>query len=305
MKITLAISITAVALLTWFAYSWRATLINAYEDSWLLTEGERPIHIAWPEFSRSRDALFAMEQMAERREWRELKDFARKKMTDFMRSDDDDERNVASLAMRYALLAESCLGRLPYNITLYPVRSPEDFVMFRNRGRDVCLFNMFFFRELGVPDEVFHQAMEYPLQFADQTHRSIRFMTEAAHLSGDEQVAQKLEQVAGITCNDSFSKSPTPHPSSPSAQTTPISPTQPTSPQPTSASYHPLRSNVFVFGDPMLTLFVRMLAADPTNRRLADYAALSFILSGNKAKCQQLLRMCPVYGNQPLPPIYR
>ena len=298
MKITLAISITAVALLTWFAYAWRATLVNAYEDSWLVTDGERPVHVAWPEFSRSRDALYAMEQMAERREWRELKDFARGQMTAGMRSDDDDERNVASLAMRYALLAESCLGSLPYNITLYPVRSPEDFVMFRNRGRDVCLFNMFFFRELGLPDEVFHQAMEYPLQFADQTHRSIRFMTEAAHLSGDEAVARKLEQVAGEDYRHPMPpKTPTP-PSQPTA-------TQPTATEPTASAAQPLRSNIFVFGDPMLTLFVRMLAADPANRRLADYAALSFVLTGNKAKCQQLLRMCPVYGEQTLPPIYR
>lgn len=283
----IAIISIAVACVAWLCAAFPATLRNVYEDSWWIDTPHRSTYTAWPTWDADMECIYRMEQMAERREWRELLPYARRLMHENRESADKERPGLAVLAMRYAMLAESCLGSLPYNIAQYPVRSPEDFVFFRYREREACLFNAFFFRELGLPDEVFHQAMEYPLAFAHCTHRAMRLMTESAVKSGDMAVAHKLMHVGSrlsplsdeqqSMCREGDSKQPS----------------------------DVLRSNIFIFGDPMLTVFVRMLDADKGNRRLVDYAALSFIMMGHRDKCQQVLRLCPVYDGQPLPPVYQ
>lgn len=253
-----------------------ATLRNVYEDSWWIKgTQEWHIHTEWPQWNNRHETLCRMEQMADKREWKPLRDLARTTMNNYMRSDDDKQRALAAIAMRYALLAESCLGNLPYAITSYPVHTPEDFVMFRERTRDACLFNAFFFRELGLPDEQFHHAMEYPLSFAPCTHRALRLMTEAAAQSGDTAVYEKLSVIGGM---NELSIAP---------------------------STKKSRSNIFVFGDPMLTMFARMLDEDKSNRRMADYTALSFVLINQKEKAQTVLRICHTYDGQVLPLIYK
>ena len=291
--------ILLAAATTYLCVTFPATLRNAYEDSWLVTNGARPIHIAWPTFDHNREQLYRMEQLADTRDWRTLKETANAALRQNIQATDPDARGLAAIALRYALLAESCLGTLPYNITTYPIFSPEDFTMFRCRTRDACLFNLYFFRELNLPDEVFHQAMEYPLTFTPCTHRSLRLMAEAAHHSHDTLVAQKLDLIRGASTQ-------IPHTSlssSPQTETSKIREFE--NSQPSSIATAPYRATAFVFGDPMLKLFLHLLNTDQTNRRLLDYTAISFLLIGQKQKCQQLLRMCPLYANQPLPPIYK
>ena len=298
-----------------------ATLRNAYEDSWLVTNGARPIHIAWPTFDHNREQLYRMEQLADTRDWKQLKETANVALRQNMNDTDPDARGLAAIALRYALLAESCLGTLPYNVTTYPISSPEDFTMFRCRTRDACLFNLYFFRELNLPDEVFHQAMEYPLTFTPCTHRSLRLMAEAAHHSHDSLVAQKLDLIRGASTQiphatqyalpqtetskirEVENSTHTSLSSSPQTETSKIREIE--NSQPSSIATAPYRATAFVFGDPMLKLFLHLLNADQTNRRRLDYTAISFLLIGQKQKCHQLRRMCPLYANKPLPPIYQ
>lgn len=100
------------------------------------------------------------------------------------------------LGMRYCLLAESALGRLPDALFRYHVQSPDDLLFRGSREPVICQFNRQFYANLGVYDEAFHQAMEYGLRQNDGMCLStLRQLTDYALSTGDWRVAQKYLSV--------------------------------------------------------------------------------------------------------------
>ena len=96
------------------------------------------------------------------------------------------------LGMRYALLAESALGRLPQKLFTYPIRSAEKLLFRGDRSPLMCQFNRQFYENLGIYDEAFHQAMEYGTHQQDGCClASLRQLTDYALEQGDWQVAEK------------------------------------------------------------------------------------------------------------------
>lgn len=96
------------------------------------------------------------------------------------------------LGMRYALLAESALGRLPDALFNYPVRSADDLLFRGDRSAVSCQFNRQFYENLGVYDEAFHQAMEYGIkQKKGCCLSTLRHLADYALASGDWRVAEK------------------------------------------------------------------------------------------------------------------
>lgn len=308
--IVLVLWIAAAAYIT---FSFPATLRNAQEDSWYAPTPDylertpflerarqyarsympAPVlaatFVALPKLNAAREQFYAIEQAAEQEHWLLVRNKAKDFLSRYSNSQLADQQQMASVAFRYFLLSESQLGTLPYNLrTAYNIQTPEDFVMFRQRGRDACLFNALFFRSLDMPDEVTHQAFGYAENLNYHTRRQLRLLLESTAQAGDTLLFYKYKQLA--------QQAAVPVPSS--AQLRP-------------ASVHN-RDNIFVFGSPMLNLFVLHLqnaARNPActeqlKKRLLDYACLSFILQGKPEACRALLQMLPLYSREQIPPIY-
>ncbi|MBQ0020238.1 MAG: hypothetical protein KBT39_06915 [Bacteroidales bacterium] len=119
--------------------------------------------------------------MADDKQWDELQETLRR-----------DGNMDTPLGMRYALLAESALGRLPDALFRYPVHSPDDLLFRGDRSAVSCQFNRQFYENLGVYDEAFHQAMEYGVkQKGGCCLGTLRHLADYALASGDWQVAEK------------------------------------------------------------------------------------------------------------------
>lgn len=102
------------------------------------------------------------------------------------------------LGMRYALLAESALERLPDALFRYPVHSPDDLLFRGDRSAVSCQFNRQFYENLGVYDEAFHQAMEYGTKQQEGCCLgTLRHLTDYALASGDWKVAEKYLTILG------------------------------------------------------------------------------------------------------------
>lgn len=115
-----------------------------------------------------------------------------KKWDELLQALRDDENMDTPLGMRYALLAESALGRLPDALFRYPVRSADDLLFRGDRSPLCCQFNRQFYENLGVYDEAFHQAMEYGVkQKGGCCLSTLRHLTDYALAEGDWKVADK------------------------------------------------------------------------------------------------------------------
>lgn len=123
--------------------------------------------------------------MADDKRWDELLESLRK-----------DGNLDTPIGMRYALLAESALGRLPDALFHYPVRSATDFLFRGDRSPVTCQFNRQFYENLGVYDEAFHQAMEYGMkQKGGCCVSTLRHLIDYALVQGDWRVAEKYLKV--------------------------------------------------------------------------------------------------------------
>ncbi|MCQ2196363.1 MAG: DUF6057 family protein [Bacteroidaceae bacterium] len=119
--------------------------------------------------------------LADDKQWEELLETLRK-----------DGNLDTPLGLRYALLAEGALGRLPDALFRYPVHSPDDLLFRGDRSAVSCQFNRQFYENLGVYDEAFHQAMEYGVKQKEGCCLgTLRHLTDYALANGDWKVAEK------------------------------------------------------------------------------------------------------------------
>lgn len=140
--------------------------------------------------------LFSKEMNAEEQYYSYLRMADEKQWLELLSALREDGTIDTPIGMRYALLAESGLGRLPEVLFTYPVRSPEDLLFRGVREPLTCLFNRQFYDNLGIYDEAFHQAMEYALfQPKGNCVYSLRQMADYAIAEHDWKVAEKYLDV--------------------------------------------------------------------------------------------------------------
>ncbi len=136
--------------------------------------------------------LFSKEMNAEEQYYSYLRLTDEKEWARLLESLRQDGNLDTPIGMRYALLAENGLGRLPEVLFQYPVRLPEDLLFRGVREPLTCQFNRQFYDNLGLYDEAFHQAMEYGLfQPEGSCLYTLRQLADYALAEGDLKLAEK------------------------------------------------------------------------------------------------------------------
>lgn len=224
------------------------------------------------------ERVHGMEQAAEAADWETV---LRKARTDGQIKD--------IIGLRYALLAEAERGTLIDHLLLYPVTAPDQ-LLFRNAfSSPVCLFNGFFYRGLGYPDEAFHQFFEYgTLAASGCSRRALRLLTDTALDGGDvalartylnvleraltpaDWLAERRRRIAALEAQDPVAGAP-------------------------------LRARNYVGSIELANEWVYALEQDSTNKRLTDYLLCAFLLKKQPEKVARLVELSSFYEGCPLP----
>lgn len=241
------------------------------------------IHFGRPfEQLQTEERFYALEQAADDADWQQV-----------LRLATEDNGLADPFHLRYALLAESAQGTLPDHLFQYPITAPEQF-MFRNVFTlPTCHFNYLFYKNLGYPDEAFHQAFENgTLSSAGYSLRSLRHLTDATLDAGDTALAPKYMAVLEQTsAHDEWLAKRRIRlqalQQQPAAQNAPL-----------------VRSRNFVGSIRLDAEWVYALEQDSTNTKLLDYLLCSFLLKKQPEKFARLMTLNPQYAGRPLPAPY-
>ena len=202
------------------------------------------------------------------------------------------------VALRYALLAESALGTLPANLASYPITSESQFLFQHMREYATTLFNCFFYCNLGVYDEAFHQIQEYGLLQPNGTcFLSLRKMAEYSIAEGEWQVAEKyLHILDKSACHSRYVQE----------QRTAMKKAME---ERSTMPEVPLRANNFVGGYelPVEMLYLSKYYTDMGQRRkMLDYALCCYMLRNDRRRFGIALSLYGIYTDEAsLPNLYR
>ncbi len=230
-------------------------------------------------------------RMADEQQWQPLLDALRY----------DNNLNTP-LGLRYALLAESALGRLPDVLFSYPVHSADDFLFRGAREAVPVQFNRQFYANLGVYDEAFHHAMEYGLlQKEGCCLYTLRQLVDYALEEGDWQVADKYLAILSQTWFDgSFVKEQR-------ARMEQVrSDQQRAEVEADSTVLRPLRADNYVGLYPLRSEMVRLAYYGVGDRqKTVDYLLCIALLDKNLDLFYKILTQFPNYQNRSLPSTYQ
>lgn len=206
----------------------------------------------------------------------------------------NEARRGNNVALRYALLAESALGTLPENLFDYPIRDENLFLFPHQDGSVAHQFNRLFYLNLGVFDEVFHQAEEYGLlQDNGICFSSLRQMVDASIEEGDWEIAEKYLQILSkSTCHQDFVRN-----SKAKIMTAKKEKTKDI----------PLRADNFVGGYPLpveMLRLARYYGDTPQQKKMTDYAICSYILRGDANSFMIAVKAFDIYKDKQLPKAY-
>lgn len=202
-----------------------------------------------------------------------------------------------SVALRYALLAESALGTLPENLFDYPIREENQFYYQHETEYVASQFNRLFYLNLGIYDEAYHHAQEYGLlQSGGNCFASLRQMADYSIEEGDFETAEKLLEVLSKSCcHKTFVEERRKKLSirkSSNAHVKPI----------------PLRADNFVGGFPLpieMLRLARYYGSCPQQKKMLDYVICSYMLRGDTERFLIATKAFDIYKNRELPKAYR
>lgn len=191
----------------------------------------------------------------------------------------------------YALMAESELGRLPDNLSLYPVYTTEDFLYSHERKQFGSNFNRQFYANIGLWNEAYHMAFEYNVMSYDgQCMGAMRDMVRYLIKMGDYKVADKvLKRLSRTSFNGSFVRTMREEMKKPAGE---------------NINKLPLRADDFIACYPFNSEMVRLLQLDPTNKKLLDYLLCGLLIDHRVGEFSVILKGFPLYKGKPLPKAY-
>ena len=202
-----------------------------------------------------------------------------------------------SVALRYALLAESALGTLPENLFDYPIREENQFYYQHETEYVASQFNRLFYLNLGIYDEAYHHAQEYGLlQTNGSCFSSLRQMVDYSIEEGDFETAEKLLEVLSKSCC---------HKTFVEERRKKLSIRKSSNRQIKSV---PLRADNFVGGFPLpieMLRLARYYGNCPQQKKMLDYAICSYMLRGDTERFLIATKAFDIYKNRELPKAYR
>ncbi len=202
-----------------------------------------------------------------------------------------------SVALRYALLAESALGTLPENLFDYPIREENQFYYQHETEYVASQFNRLFYLNLGIYDEAYHHAQEYGLlQTNGSCFSSLRQMVDYSIEEGDFETAEKLLEVLSKSCC---------HKTFVEERRKKLSIRKSSNRQIKSV---PLRADNFVGGFPLpieMLRLARYYGNCPQQKKMLDYAICSYMLRGDTERFLIVTKAFDIYKNRELPKAYR
>lgn len=208
-----------------------------------------------------------------------------------------DARRGNSVALRYALLAESALGTLPENLFDYPIREENQFYYQHETEYVASQFNRLFYLNLGIYDEAYHHAQEYGLlQSGGNCFASLRQMADYSIEEGDFETAEKLLEVLSKSCC---------HKTFVEERRKKLSIRKSSNRQIKSV---PLRADNFVGGLPLpieMLRLARYYGNCPQQKKMLDYAICSYMLRGDTERFLIATKAFDIYKNRELPKAYR
>ena len=206
-----------------------------------------------------------------------------------------EARRGNGTALRYALLAESALGTLPDNLTMYPIQAEEQFYFPHEREYVTLQLNRLFYLNLGVYDEAFHQAQEYCLVMPNgNSFSSLRQMIDYSIEEGEWEMAEKfLTVLSKSSCHKDF-----------------ISDRRQkmAAAKKTFKKDIALRADNFVGGYPfpveMLRL-ARYYKDSPNRKKMLDYAICAYMLRGDVNSFMIAVKAFDIYNDKNLPKSFK
>ena len=208
-----------------------------------------------------------------------------------------DARRGNSVALRYALLAESALGTLPENLFDYPIREENQFYYQHETEYVASQFNRLFYLNLGIYDEAYHHAQEYGLlQSGGNCFASLRQMADYSIEEGDFETAEKLLEVLSKSCC---------HKTFVEERRKKLSICKSSNRQIKSV---PLRADNFVGGFPLpieMLRLARYYGNCPQQKKMLDYVICSYMLRGDAERFLIATKAFDIYKDKELPKAYR
>ena len=243
-----------------------------------------------------------------------------------------DARRGNSVALRYALLAESALGTLPENLFDYPIREENQFYYQHETEYVASQFNRLFYLNLGIYDEAYHHAQEYGLlQSGGNCFASLRQMADYSIEEGDFETAEKfLEVLSKSCCHKTFveerrkkltDKTPLhlPRGGGRPPLNLPEGRLAAAKSSPPRGRWRgvlnskliksvPLRADNFVGGFPLpieMLRLARYYGSCPQQKKMLDYAICSYMLRGDTERFLIATKAFDIYKNRELSKAYR
>ncbi|MBP5393228.1 MAG: hypothetical protein J6Y59_05380 [Bacteroidaceae bacterium] len=207
----------------------------------------------------------------------------------------NEARRGNGVALRYALLAESALGTLPENLFDYPI-SDENLFLFPHQDSSIAhQFNWLFYLNLGVYDEVFHQAEEYGLRQPNGVcFSSLRQMVDSSIEEGDWEIAEKYLQILSKSSrHKGFVRDSRARIQNSKKQ---------------KSKDIPLRADNFVGGYSLpveMLRLTRYYGDASRQKKMTDYAICSYILRGDRNSFRIAVQAFDIYKDKPLPRAYQ
>ena len=233
------------------------------------------------------EKVYRLAAQADKGEWQQL-------LSDI----NDDEGGITNnIYLQYALLAEARLGTLPDNLFLYPINSPEMFCPRLENAPAASDFTRVFYRELGFPDEAFHQAFQYGMMASPACGfcaGSLRHMAEYSVALGDKPLAEKYLWLLDRTSNNGDFVAEQRH----RLSALPLH-------GGAGRGSAPLRGDFFVMATAFNTEMAQHVEIDPDNKAALDYLLCGLLLTKQLEVFKIVLnRYADKYKDAPLPKAY-
>ncbi|MBO4730310.1 MAG: hypothetical protein J5593_02435 [Bacteroidaceae bacterium] len=233
------------------------------------------------------EKVYRLAALAEKGEWEQLL------------SDVREEESISnSIYLQYALLAEARLGTLPDNLFLYPINSPEMLCPRLETAPAASDFTRIFYRELGFPDEAFHQSFQYGMMASPACGfcaGSLRHMAEYSVALGDKPLAEKYLWLLERTSNNGDFVA---------EQRQLLAKALPLHGGAGRGSV-PLRGDFFVMATAFNTEMVQHVENDPNNKAALDYLLCGLLLTKRLEVFRIVLNeYADKYKDAPLPKAY-
>lgn len=242
-------------------------------------------HITDNEGYQVSESVYYYADLAEKGEWQQLL------------SDINSNGNIDNtIYLQYALLAEARLGSLADNLFAYPINSPELFCPRLENMPAASDFNRVFYRELGFPDEAFHQAFQYGMMASPSCGfcvGSLRHMAEYCVALGDKPLAEKYLWLLERTSNNGDFVA---------EQRRLLDNVKATH---ATDSAMPLRGDVFVMAMAFNTEMAQHVEDNPDNKAALDYLLCGLLLTKRLEVFEIVLnKFADKYKDAPLPKAY-